>query len=176
MQSLQSLQHCVWLACTLWSTQCSVRVRASGIEPAAEDIFLDDSETQISGQDYDDDGIPDRMEQTLYGTNWQLADTDGDGLSDGWEIDNGLDPLDSGEAQITDIEFSNPDAGSDGGDQNETFPDPDNGPNGDPDRDGLTNIEEAENWDQPKCKRHRWRWVERPLGVSLHTGGNSCRL
>ena len=36
------------------------------------------------------------MEQTLYGTNWQLAYTDGDGLSDGWEIDNGLDPLDSG--------------------------------------------------------------------------------
>ena len=109
-------------------------------EPAADDIFLDESETQISGQDFDDDGIPDRMEQTLYGTNWQLADTDGDGLSDGWEIDNGLDPLDSGEAQITEIDFSNPDAGSDGGDQNETFPDPDNGPNGDPDRDGLTNI------------------------------------
>ena len=74
-------------------------------EPAADDIFLDESETQITGQDYDDDGIPDRMEQTLYGTNWQLADTDGDGLDDGWEIDNGLDPLDSGEAQITEIDF-----------------------------------------------------------------------
>ena len=121
-------------------------------EPAADDIFLDESETQISGQDWDNDGIPDRMEQTLYGTNHLLADTDGDGLSDGWEIDNGLDPLDSGEAQITDIDFSNPDAGSDGGDQNETFPDPDNGPNGDPDRDGLTNIEEAEIGTNPSVK------------------------
>ena len=112
-------------------------------EPAADDIFLDESETQMTGQDFDNDGIPDRMEQTLYGTNWQLADTDGDGLDDGWEIDNGLDPLDSGEAQITEIDFENPDPGADGGEQNETFPDPDNGPNGDPDRDGLTNIEEA---------------------------------
>ena len=55
-------------------------------EPAADDIFLDESETQMTGQDFDNDGIPDRMEQTLYGTNWQLADTDGDGLDDGWEI------------------------------------------------------------------------------------------
>ena len=33
-------------------------------EPAADDIFLDESETQMTGQDFDNDGIPDRMEQT----------------------------------------------------------------------------------------------------------------
>ena len=40
------------------------------------------------------------MESTLYGTNCE-ADTDGDGLDDGCEIENGLDPLDTGEPCIT---------------------------------------------------------------------------
>ena len=69
-------------------------------------------------------------------------DTDGDGLEDGWEVANGLDPLDSGEPDDRDIENTNAD-GEDAGEQNETFPDPDNGPYGDPDRDGLTNEQEA---------------------------------
>ena len=82
------------------------------------------------------------MEQTLYGTDDNNPDTDGDGLEDGWEVANGLDPLDSGEPDDRDIENTNAD-GEDAGEQNETFPDPDNGPYGDPDRDGLTNEQEA---------------------------------
>ena len=37
----------------------------------------------------------------VRGYNWRESDTDGDGLSDGWEIENGLDPLDTGEAYIS---------------------------------------------------------------------------
>ncbi len=115
------------------------------------------------GCDWDGDGISDRMEQTLYGTDWREEDTDGDGLSDGWEIENGLDPLDTGEPCIslgvglTEIECnpvpnSQVDTELETGEQNETFPNPDNGPLGDPDRDGLTNIDEAELGTNPKLK------------------------
>ena len=103
------------------------------------------------------------MESTLYGTNWQEADTDGDGLDDGWEIENGLDPLDTGEPCITigeglteveceDIPVATIDTERETGEQNETFPNPDNGPLGDPDRDGLTNLDEAELGTNPRLK------------------------
>ncbi len=115
------------------------------------------------GCDWDGDGISDRMESTLYGTNWKEYDTDGDGLSDGWEIENGLDPLDTGEpcislgVDLTEIEcnpiqINNVDTEQETGEQNETFPNPDNGPLGDPDRDGLTNIDEAELGTNPRLK------------------------
>jgi len=43
--------------------------------------------------DTDDDGLADLEEQQL-GTNPNSKDTDNDGLEDGWEVDNRLDPLD----------------------------------------------------------------------------------
>jgi len=115
------------------------------------------------GCDWDGDGIADRMEDTLYGTNWRQADTDGDGLSDGWEIENGLDPLDTGEPCIdlgegvtetdcTPIQINSVDTEQETGEQNETFPNPDNGPLGDPDRDGLTNLDEAALGTNPRLK------------------------
>ena len=58
------------------------------------------------------------MEQTLYGTDDNNPDTDGDGLEDGWEVANGLDPLDSGEPDDQEIENTNAD-GEDAGEQNE---------------------------------------------------------
>ena len=115
---------------------------SGGFEPAGSDVIISDAEAQQTGRDTDGDGLPDRMEQTLYGTDDNNPDTDGDGLEDGWEVANGLDPLDSGEPDDRDIENTNAD-GEDAGEQNETFPDPDNGPYGDPDRDGLTNEQEA---------------------------------
>ena len=62
-----------------------------GFDSAVDDIFITEDENPKEcpedvatvGCDWDGDGIPDRMEQTLYGTNWQKADTDGDGLEDG---------------------------------------------------------------------------------------------
>ena len=115
---------------------------SGGFDAAGSDVVISEDEVQQAGRDSDEDGLPDRMEQTLYGTDHNNPDTDGDGLEDGWEVANGLDPLDSGEPDDRDIENTNAD-GEDAGEQNETFPDPDNGPYGDPDRDGLTNEQEA---------------------------------
>ena len=114
-----------------------------GYDSAGSDVVISEAENQISGQDLDNDGLPDRMEQTLYGTDFRKNDTDGDGLEDGWEVENGLDPLDSGEPDTEEITNENAD-NEEAGEQNETFPDPDNGPFGDPDRDGLTNQQESE--------------------------------
>ena len=61
-------------------------------------------------------------------TNPLKKDTDGDGLPDGWETWNGLDPLDSGTDSLR------TGVAGDG-----TI---DNGPNGDPDGDGLNNLSE----------------------------------
>ena len=58
------------------------------------------------------------LQTTPFQTNPLLADTDGDLLNDKWEEDHGFDPNDPGTG------------------------DPDNGPNGDPDGDGLTNAQE----------------------------------
>jgi YD repeat-containing protein len=43
--------------------------------------------------DTDGDGISDYDELFVYGTNPQKADTSGGGIPDGWEIQNGLNPL-----------------------------------------------------------------------------------
>ena len=115
----------------------------SGWEDGSADIETLDTDIHIEGKDTDGDGLPDRMEQTLYGTDWRLSDTDNDGLEDGWEIDNGLDPLDSGEAAAPDPQTTQPDENDENTELNETFPNPDNGPFGDPDRDGLINVDEA---------------------------------
>ncbi len=81
----------------------------------------------VDTADFDGDGLTNIAEVTpftLPGTNITIQtnpldpDTDHDGLGDKWERDNGLDPTDDGTI------------------------DPDNGPNGDPDGDGLTNAEE----------------------------------
>ena len=73
------------------------------------------------------------------------TDSDGDGLTDCWEWEVGLDPYDPGTVAgkfETENETSpNPD--------NETSPNPDNGPDGDPDRDGLTNSQEVANRTDP---------------------------
>ena len=78
---------------------------------------------QDDGADYDEDGLSDRMETTQYGTDFDNNDTDGDGLLDGWEVANGLDPLDDGDADFAEIESSSPprDEDTTTGENNETF-------------------------------------------------------
>ena len=63
------------------------------------------------GADWDGDGLTNAEEQQ-HGTDMTKADTDGDGLPDGWEVTHGLNPNDAGDA------------------------------NADPDGDGLTNAQE----------------------------------
>ena len=64
----------------------------------AEDDILDDQDAQQQILDSDGDGLSDTAEQTIHGTDHRNSDTDADGLSDGWEVANGMDPLDPGDA------------------------------------------------------------------------------
>ncbi|MCB1130051.1 MAG: hypothetical protein KDN05_02915 [Verrucomicrobiae bacterium] len=71
----------------------------------------------VCDTDSDGDGLSD-AEEAKVGTNPVLLDSDGDGLPDAWESEYGLDPLDDGSLLAS------------------------NGPNGDPDGDGATNLME----------------------------------
>lgn len=64
------------------------------------------------------------------------ADTDGDGLPDGWEKSHGLDPLDSGIAGQNALRSGKPANAA-------------NGASGDPDGDGFTNLQEYTNGTDP---------------------------
>lgn len=92
---------------------------------ADSDGLADSMETRFGTDpddpDSDDDGLND-YEEVGLGTNPLRTDSDGDGLTDGWERSHRLDPLDA--------------AG-------------DNGADGDPDSDGLSNLEEQENGCDP---------------------------
>ena len=47
--------------------------------------------------DYDADGLTNAVEWVVYGTHPLVADTDGDGFSDGAEVEVGTDPLNAGD-------------------------------------------------------------------------------
>ncbi len=53
----------------------------------------DSNEVPDGDEDPDEDGLS-NYEEYLNGTNPNINDTDGDGMDDGWEIDNGINPLD----------------------------------------------------------------------------------
>lgn len=48
---------------------------------------------RVFGRDSDRDGLGDRREQLILGTDWSLIDSDFDSLGDGFEVRRGLDPL-----------------------------------------------------------------------------------
>ena len=81
---------------------------SAGIAHADGSDPLDPSD---GGADWDGDGLT-NAEEADAGTNMNNADSDADGLPDGWEVANGLNPTNGGDA------------------------------NGDPDGDGLTNAQE----------------------------------
>ena len=126
-----------------------------GTDPACFDSdgdgFLDGAEVKLFGtdptaadDDSDSDGLPDVVEIRI-GTDPEDADTDNDGLDDSYEYAAGLDPC-------------YPDTDRDGlpdGWEVEYDLDPgcatgDNGTHGDPDHDGLSNIDEYQNGCNPR--------------------------
>lgn len=82
--------------------------------------FTDEPTADPDGDDFDGDGLSNLAEITIHQTNPLDADTDGDGLLDGWEVTHSLDPNDDGTVDVN------------------------NGASGDPDHDGLTNEEEQD--------------------------------
>lgn len=76
--------------------------------------------------DFDNDGLSNWTELAISLTDPLDEDTDDDGLYDGWEHDNNLDPNDDGGIN------------------------PDNGADGDPDGDGVTNEEELASQTDPQ--------------------------
>jgi hypothetical protein len=124
---------------------------------------LNPNDPSDAALDSDGDGLT-NLEEYLHGTNPKCWDTDGDGMSDGWEVANGLNPLsvddrdlDNDHDGLTNFEEfqlgtdpNDPDTDHDG------LPDKwevdhglcpfsasgDNGAEGDPDHDGLTNLQE----------------------------------
>lgn len=55
--------------------------------------FTDQPTTNPDDDDFDNDGLTNWDEINLHQTNPLKADTDGDGMPDGWEVFNYLDPL-----------------------------------------------------------------------------------
>ena len=117
-----------------------------GFESAAEEDLIGSGTGVSDAVDTDGDGLSDILENTQYGTDPELPDTDFDGMSDGWEVAHGLNPNDNGESDDLLQDPSQIEDTDDASIENETdsWPDPEQGPNGDPDHDGLTNKAEEE--------------------------------
>ena len=116
--------------------------------------------------DADNDGVS-NLEECRYGSNPHSADTDGDGLSDGVEVELGTDltnsdtdndGLDDSYEYDAGLDPCHPDTDRDGlpdGWEVDHGLDPDcatgdDGTNGDPDHDGLSNIDEYQNGSDPQ--------------------------
>ena len=67
---------------------------ASAPRPAP-DVPENDAPPPSSGEDQDQDGISDQDETLITGTDPDNADSDGDGLNDGVEVQNRMNPLDA---------------------------------------------------------------------------------
>ena len=117
-----------------------------GFESAVEDDLRGDTDAIADSKDTDEDGLSDRLEETQYGTDPNDKDTDNDGMEDGWEVQHGLNPLDNGDSEDLEVDPTQTDETEDASIENESdsWPDPNQGPNGDPDQDGLTNQAEQE--------------------------------
>jgi hypothetical protein len=80
----------------VYAVQASV---SDGTDERVFNVFVKITNIVDSGEDIDNDGLTEAQEDVL-GTNYLAADTDEDGISDGDEVNDGSDPLDS--ASFTD--------------------------------------------------------------------------
>ena len=65
----------------------------------------DPNDPSDGGADWDGDGLTNAEEQSLIAmatnmNNADNADPDGDGLPDGWEVDNGMNPTNGGDGKM----------------------------------------------------------------------------
>lgn len=107
--------------------------------------------------DPDGDGLNDGGEIS-HGTNAFDPDSDDDGLNDGYEVDHGLNPLstDTDSDGLDDAyEVLHNLDGTDNGSVN-----PDHGAAGDPDHDGVTNIDELTRGTDPRIFTHPLMFTE----------------
>ncbi|MHA1303352.1 MAG: NosD domain-containing protein [Candidatus Heimdallarchaeaceae archaeon] len=126
-----------------------------GIEGSAGAIDL----YPITFPDTDGDGLDDYIEEMIVGTDPNDEDSDDDGMPDGWELFNGLNPISKdGDGDLDDDGLNNVDEYTNNTDPNDEDSDNDgmsdgwevenklnplvNDANEDSDNDGLTNIEE----------------------------------
>jgi hypothetical protein len=89
------------------------------------DNGLDPTDPSDANVDPDDDDLS-NLDEFLEDTDPNNPDSDSDGLPDGWEVDSNLDPNDDGSIDVA------------------------NGPNGDPDGDSYTNLEEYQDDSNPQ--------------------------
>ncbi|MCC6142718.1 MAG: carboxypeptidase regulatory-like domain-containing protein [Candidatus Hydrogenedentes bacterium] len=131
--------------------------------------------TDPNDADSDDDGLEDGEEVVNRKTDPNNPDTDGDGLPDGWEVDNGTNPLNpngaggpngdiDNDGLTNQEEFDLGTKANDSDTEDDGLPDGwevdnsldplsatgDDGAQGDPDDDGLTNITEYQNDTNPQ--------------------------
>lgn len=142
-----------------------LRFRLNSAGGSSGDAWYIDDVVVAGLNDTDGDGLSDDQENSI-GTNPNNPDTDGDGMPDGWEVDNGFNPKindangDADSDGLTNLEEyqhgtnpHNPDSDSDGlpdGWEVDYSFDPHddgttdivNGPDGDPDNDQFTNLQE----------------------------------
>lgn len=95
-------------------TVIEIAIDTTNSSPPPDRLFW---RVSVRDADQDYDGLTD-FEESVLGTNPTNPDSDGDGMNDGFEAENDLSPTDNGSLF------------------------PDNGPLGDPDHDGLTNLQE----------------------------------
>ena len=118
--------------------------------------------------DSDFDGLSDGREHRLHDTAPDNPDTDDDGMPDGWELENSLDPLDDSDAAPDDDmdglsnlqEYWNGTNPSDDDTDDDAIPDGwevgngtdplTNDASSDPDSDGLANLAEYQNGTDPR--------------------------
>lgn len=70
-------------------------------------VFLTGDTVRAEIADYDSDGLTDVEELTIYFTNPEAADTDGDGYNDKLEIDQGFSPRFGDRKKLTEVDSDN---------------------------------------------------------------------